>query len=525
MSIPWNIFLLKEEVTVPEDALKEPNNPELRKGGIKDSIGLEGLVAVQQKPSARKTWIDFLSGLSEIPIAVVEQQSLYALLIVKAKKRYFAFAFGQGRHLLDMNKVVEDFGLKFVLNRLNVTRIRSIESKTLAEDPLLVIRQLGTSGELGTFELNKARDILQRIQAKPADPEFATTFAGRNSLQLVKEIPAKRLEAFCKDLLEGYQELTYKTAFGWVDSVRPVVDTRVRDALDEWLVQELRSKTHHATRIAAPTIVAEGSENLATFRFRKAQSTTTPRSEPEFSEYFLDISNPLSINLNALRRDELEALDEDDQRIDSWPVYQTLYVEREFEGNIYILTNGAWMRVDKSYSQDLETRLSAYIVSGSLPACDDSWDEERYNKEAAKALGASCLDRKLILPPGEATQIELCDIFLPKCQMIHVKNYHGSAPLSHLFAQGRVSGTLLKKNGTVVDMLEEKLKKAGQNLHSHVKKPWQPTSVTIHFGIISRPGFSLPSDLPIFAKTDLDGTIERLTDLGYKVKVEAIPRA
>jgi uncharacterized protein (TIGR04141 family) len=81
-------------------------------------------------PSHPPKWVDFLdphtpSNLSE----VLRNASASAVLLLEAEQRLFAVTFGQGRHLIEPDNFVQDFGLRVVLNTVAPDKLKCIDAR------------------------------------------------------------------------------------------------------------------------------------------------------------------------------------------------------------------------------------------------------------------------------------------------------------------------------------------------------------------------------------------------------------
>ncbi len=128
------------------------------------------------------------------------------------------------------------------------------------------------------------------------------------------------------------------------------------------------------------------------------------------------------------------------------------------------------------------------------------------------------MDKKLITHGGGYSKIEFCDLYTKDKKIIHVKQYGGSAVLSHLFSQGIVSGELLLAGSEFRKKVNEKL------LNSHKfsnpnNKP-NPSDFQIIFAIISSSSKQL--EIPFFSKVSLRNAKRRLETYGYKVLLHKI---
>ena len=133
--------------------------------------------------------------------------------------------------------------------------------------------------------------------------------------------------------------------------------------------------------------------------------------------------------------------------------------------------------------------------------------------------------------PG--ANLEPCDFLSRGKQFIHLKDGHGSAPISHLWNQGVVSAEAFVRDEKFRKDLrkatkerERKYKKSGfgKLLPDGRSKP-TPAEFTVVFGIMrSRHGKSATLSLPFFSKISLRGIADRIQLMGYKVEVHLVEK-
>lgn len=122
---------------------------------------------------------------------------------------------------------------------------------------------------------------------------------------------------------------------------------------------------------------------------------------------------------------------------------------------------------------------------------------------------------------GGHGQVEICDLLSIKRELIHVKMYGKSSVLSHLFAQGFVSGQLIQIDSEFRKKVRAQLSPTHAELLSVDSKP-EYESFTITYAVISdSPGPEL--HLPFFSKVNLVNTRKVLRGFGYKVELLKIP--
>ncbi len=149
----------------------------------------------------------------------------------------------------------------------------------------------------------------------------------------------------------------------------------------------------------------------------------------------------------------------------------------------------------------------------------DLKDEKEYNREAAKR-GYVCLDRVSIYTDLHPHGFEACDLFGPSNELVHVKRAESTAPLNHLFAQGRISADALHWDSTARSKLLAKVRE--RSPQHPVGDDFRPRKVI--YGISLKSGKPLTvKNLFTFAQVSLLQAAVALRNSGIDVAVVNIP--
>ena len=202
----------------------------------------------------------------------------------------------------------------------------------------------------------------------------------------------------------------------------------------------------------------------------------------------------------------------------SWPAFKCLYAEVDVGGKLHVLNNGKWYEVASDFTSQVIRDFEGISESTvHLPHCA-ARTEGDYNRAVAAAGGMCCLDNNPIVHGGGHSKIEFCDLLSIDKKIIHVKRYGNSSVLSHLFAQGVVSGELFITDPEFRTKLNAKLP-----LDLRLPDPQsRPTAdqYEVVYGIISKSQRRI--ELPFFSKVSLRNARRRLMGYGYKVTMKKI---
>lgn len=133
--------------------------------------------------------------------------------------------------------------------------------------------------------------------------------------------------------------------------------------------------------------------------------------------------------------------------------------------------------------------------------------------------GYVCLDRDKGVrnPLGASSALEICDLFGPDEQLIHVKHASSSTPLSHVFSQGLVSAQSLLNSSDVRRAFAAQVAAAGRG--RTIPPDFTPKKVV--FAILLKDGQELtPDTLFPFSQVTLAHTARILRS--HQIDVEVI---
>lgn len=511
-----SLYLLKSGVAIPEGALAAPAT----------AYGVKGLA--QAKLFVRRTlrdepeWLAFLRPhlTTQPPANQRKTSSLSALLVFKARNRWFALAFGYGRMLLDPEMIVSDFGLRAALNSVDPDELRSIDAKTLEELTVLTRRQLSKGASITSFELDLNRDLVKAVRGRSKDNTFADQVSGSDALRLTSDLAFSEIGPRARAALKLYKSNSYKSRFAWIDHVQLVTDPTRERQLDLTLQDVIEQNEQGAIYLAAPTIIDE--DDFGGFRLLRAENELV--FDLRWEEYLaLKRGTP---SLASLRNDRIAAISAaSGEPRSQWPVYRTLVVEFDEGGIHYVLSGGDWFEVEQNFAQATRNFIANFETdTPDLPSAGTDEKEGTYNRRACRQLRTRA--RLLDQVPFRATQsqdsIEFCDILLKPNKIIHVKRKSGSSTLSHLFSQGIVSGELLHFDEGFRNGVRARLARGSGFTNVIPPGPLQPQNFEIVYAVISAPARGNRHYLPFFSQVNFQRAVEQLGGRGYRVSLSRV---
>ena len=120
-----HVLMLKGNVVKAEDALRRQQD--LQRFDIARGVGFRGALFIARPAQAAPPWLQFVQTGVNGKIGALRNRTNSAVLLIEKGSSVFALTFGHGRHLLDADKVVEDFGLRVALNGLRPDSLRSMD--------------------------------------------------------------------------------------------------------------------------------------------------------------------------------------------------------------------------------------------------------------------------------------------------------------------------------------------------------------------------------------------------------------
>jgi uncharacterized protein (TIGR04141 family) len=473
-------------------------------------------------PATSPKWRKYLEphvtgGLNGLVVA-----SASAVVLFRAKSRLFALTFGQGRHLLNPEAVVQDFGLRVVLNTVAPDQLRSVDAKTVDDTTVHTQRDVSKGSAFAAFGLDPSRELLRAMTGKPKDESLAHSLTGSDALGIQTRLTLPEIPGLAKRLLVAYQDIAYKENFEFIDYLRPERNAPKIRELEGALVEMLQERAISDVHLAAPETIdwldLDGFR-ISTVDYEEGDS----ESDPSIRSYLDSFDDPEEISIERLKSDRVEARSASSpQGLARWSVYRSIVFQAEVGEQLFILSAGDWFRVDLKFREQVEKDVQSLETFDQLPDADAGTDEGEYNEKAASALDALCLDRKLVYDGGP-DKMEICDVLTRDCRFIHVKARGSSSTLSHLFTQGVNSAERLLMDGEFREKARVVAGKANQEFANVIPAGLPDAKNTaITFAVITRSDRETPLTLPFFSVVSLRTAARQLRAFGFPVSVAQV---
>lgn len=506
-----SIYLVKKGFEIGDDAIDDDGCINLDLIGKEQSVEVDGerigrlftKEAIFKHPRWAKIFEDVVP-----PQVFGKGCTPSAVMIMRAGKHEYAITFGQGRYLLRPESIEEQFGLRVALNILNVKALRSLDKRSFDTISKQSREQASKEVDVKEFGIDIEQDLLRSITGVPADASFGLRVSGMDPLKVSVRAGLADLPALLNKYQAAYKSDSYKENFAWVDHLSEVRNPEDKKQLDDSLVELIESADFSRCWLAAPDIIDWSL--VAGFKYQQIGDKEIYHDIGW--DTFISALGDQSVTLELLREKHIACLDGDDGMLARWTVYKCVYCEIEKGDKTFLLSNGRWYRVDTDFATQIN-KFYAGIPRSKLVLPDYSQKGEgEYNEMVGKAdsENCACMDRKLV------GRVEFCDLFFKTKALVHVKRYGASSSLSHLFAQGLVSGQLFVSDEKFRRDLNRKLPKEFKLEEPSAKIT--PSDYEIVFAIISdQKGDDL--SIPFFSRLNLRHAARVLEGYGYKVSL------
>ena len=539
-----SLRLLRETRTA-DSALREDHGlEEVQCEGARLFIG-----SVPPHPPDWRFFIEeFVPEASKPRLDVLMNQGASAALFLEVAHpkageapRTIVVTFGQAHHALDPNSYESNFGLRVTLNSISRARLRTMDTATL--DATSFVRRIQSSrdADLQGFDLNLDRDLIRLAAGRATDSDFARSLAGRDSLRVTALLSPDGLAQKCSAALGRYVAEDYKREFAFIDQLAPIRDQELVDRLDERVLAELYNLirgTESDLHLSFPEVISpeEGVE-IAYFGFG---SSGRKRAYPDLAieDYVGELREAgFADGMADVKAHEVRVLKDgtgDKHRRDR--VYDCFVYEARIGEKVYVLFGGQWYLVSREYREEIEADFRRLLSNAPIVPSTHSKTEPDFIEELGD-LSADylILDRVRITPVGTTrANIEPCDILTKDHRFVHLKDGHGSEPISHLWSQGVVAGELFVSDFSFRKKLRLEIRKRERRYgksgfvalipEARTPRPDQRRD-TIVYGVLRRRlNSSHRLDLPFFSKISLRPAAQRLNMLGYKVELHLIEK-
>lgn len=402
-------------------------------------------------------WVDFVNEqLTEDKKVFFKTKSQRpsGVLLLKIENRVLAASFGvSGSSLIDKSKFLKDFGIKAAMNMCGNEELRQTKSSTHAITTQNIDRQLSQPSDSFSFGMSEV-ELLQYISAHLKDNK-KVTLQGKDSLTVKvigeDKLSWERLIAYAKLFIEEYDSEGYKSQFPNYPNLQDIPKEK-SDELDAKLIEKLMATEHDLVHLAIPEFLEDDKYSFSYTNYPKSANKIFSHID---IEHLANISKLDELSIKKLKTIKIYAYSPEEDRILSykkWKFYDCLVGEIEIDNECFILSSGAWRKVDSDFYNLVNTFIDDTLSIKSIPEkfqnIDISVDNKCQNREEVfnsvyceKNEQALKFDQAKLKVGQGAKNKEFCDILEYRgnepMDIIHVKKHGGSNALNYLFSQAR----------------------------------------------------------------------------------------
>lgn len=474
------------------------------------------------------SWQPFIASGTSQALNNLSNIGALSILFIPISKRYMVFTFGHSISKLGVAGFERDFGLKVVLNTVDPTKIKSIDSKLV--DTVILNKRMQSSKEnsIEDFGIDINKDLLRSVIGKPSSNSFGSMVAGSDTLTINCDVKSSTFLKKCNDISKAYTSTLYKKNYSWVDNVKAVKDKQDLTNLNNLLVAEfnqvLQGNPNSIFQLASPDILDFNQiDHFQIKGFRSSKEYPLP----DFDSLITELTNfsISTVTLKNLMNYHVDAYGGAGSQIStkSWQLYDWLIFETSYNSGTYILSEGEWFEVSKKYHKDVDNVFSNIVSSSSeykKIGTTTEHNETNYLTNYTVSADEIILDKAMSYVYGGGNQIEICDIYNKHGQFIHVKDGGASSKLSHLFNQGFVSATSYLADVNFRKDVKAKLK-SKPILAATITNPPKADSHTIVFRILKS---GVVFSLPFFTKVVIADIYKKVKSMGFKFKLEWVQK-
>lgn len=485
----------------------------------------EGIIYIASTEENTVEWLDTLKSYTkgELDSDLYKNKSNKAVMIlkyVKDEKEYvFSLVFGYGRTMLNEQSIVRNFGLRTAVNLIEESNIKSLNSLNISTNYLDIQRQALSYGSHSDLHVDTNADILKSISGRASYDSHYSTLNGADNLRF-----SAKSDVSLSDLLNGildafFSENYKEKGLEWIDHVQYVKEKEIISELDRVLLNHITDKLLENPIIAPNKIVSyldiEGyfiSGMNSSHKLKENFYDDIPSDQ--FWE-FLSEKIEDKIIIDKLKNCSLYCWTNDSaQKVSS--IYDSLFIEIEYDNKKFFLNNGDWFIIESSYYSDITNKIDSIKIFRDpvIPSCEIKWSEGEFNEKFVESDPDrfKLFDKKNFHSPNYGhSRIEPADIITIEKQFIHVKKGGSSANLSHLFAQGVVSAQLYKNETLFIDKINELFEEGYFNSDDKIE---------VIYGIIDKRYDKKASEiLPFFSMINLSQHYDVLSSMGIKCQL------
>ena len=514
-------FLVKEGYKEIENFLKVVG---LRRLEV-DKAAAKGTLFFRSGVAIPPSWASIFDDVPGFNSSLIRNRSSRALYVTQVSKRWFCFTFGYARQLIEEAAIERNFGLIVALNLGDPDAIKAIDKTNISHINLQSREQAGRDIGFDGFEFDTDIDLLKSITARGplTQNDEQDTYSGRDSVSVYTRVTLQDFADVAQRLWKAFQSTTYKRSYPWIDKISQERDPGIIAKLDDKVVEAINQRDLNKIWVAIPEIIHWEEVDGFAYKLRNLNPKKPgPQLHPDIDleGWLTETGLQGQVTLSQLQHRKIFQCFKHDRPPEHWSIYRCLNAETDLKGSKYVLNDGDWYYVERSYVTEINSFYHAIPDSAlALPRFGARNEPEYLAHVSQNHPEFALMDRKTVAIGGGKSQVEFCDLYSRNRDIIHVKKYGGSAPLSHLFNQAIVSGDCFLHERPFREAVNDRLPN-GFKLTNPARDP-KPADYPVCIAIMSKAPGAL--ELPFFSKVSLKHAVRSLQRMGFaitKLKIE-----
>ncbi|MBB1386376.1 TIGR04141 family sporadically distributed protein [Pseudoalteromonas sp. SG45-5] len=511
-------FLSKENLSIEEllDNTKQFNKYTLTPDNLHDNV----LCLAFHKNEA--DWSSLFSAFN-LNKNEFEQRSVKGVYFLKVENRYMIFTFGYGRALINKSSIERGFGLKVSMNLGDPKQLKSVDKSVLERVARNTRSQVLTNSGIQDFDFEFDHEILKSITAiVSGDDDLLEMVSGNDSVSLYTDVEFEKFPSIAQRLIDAYLSDEYKKLYPWADFIGLETDPAVLESLENILVQKFIDNDIEGFWLAPPQVIDY--EDFSGFAYpacfkRNGHTALHPEMDLKVFLQEAKFKNIEQLSISTLKSKYIFLINGAGNTLDKFRMYDALNGEFSLEEQKYILNDGRWYHIKKSFAEEVTNYFD------SLPR----WDglENKHYKDLRECCyltriadeeEIAVLDQHWVRNKEIKQNYEFCDLMTQCNRLIHVKHYGGSNVFSHLFAQATNGVEMLLNSPEVIPQIQEHLENTYISFDFDITEPRKHIIV---LAVIQQKGGDL--HLPFFSKVNLRHHARNIQNKGFTVELAKIP--
>lgn len=430
------------------------------------------------------------------------------------KSYKFVISFGGADTAFDLEKFVDNFGLKVAFNICDkfVSVQKNNISTTMSNNKEYATRK----DSLSSFVVDKENDLLNKVTISPkADNGIAIgNVTGGVDLSLTTTYIYNNIEELLEKIIEKYLSEDYKKEYDFIDNIKSIENNKsLLESLKQKVIELITNKNFEKVWFGLPLI--DEWHKIESFKVYLNSSY-----EKVYDDiYIKNICDDFSItDYKDLKRIKVYPQNADGSLTDYYRLSECLYGEIEINDKYYVVNGEKFYNINKDYTDRINRQYESIEIFSGLPERNETGCELKYNKSVEERMPEKykSLDQEFYY--FNKNKIELCDLIdVQNKTLIHVKKYGASSVLSHLFLQALNSAELIAN------------KKEREKIISYYQEKYQiiipdESAFNVVMAIITTADLQNGEYLkiPFFSKMSVVSVVNKLESFGFIPKIAFI---